>query len=35
MDIHVGKLREKIETDESVPNFIETVRGMGYRFVAR
>lgn len=34
VDVHVSKLREKIETDESVPNFIETIRGMGYRFVA-
>ncbi len=34
VDVHVSKLREKIETDKSVPDFIETIRGMGYRFVA-
>lgn len=34
VDVHVGKLREKIELWNDVPTFFETVRGMGYRFVA-
>ncbi|KKC47802.1 DNA-binding response regulator [Paenibacillus sp. VTT E-133280] len=34
VDVHVGKLREKIETSSDVPCFFETIRGMGYRFVA-
>lgn len=34
VDVHVGKLREKIETSSEVPQFFETIRGMGYRFVA-
>lgn len=34
VDVHVGKLREKIETSNEVPLFFETIRGMGYRFVA-
>jgi DNA-binding response OmpR family regulator len=32
VDVHIGKLRRKIETDVSNPRFILTVRGTGYRF---
>lgn len=32
VDVHVRWLREKIETDPSRPNYIQTVRGIGYRF---
>ncbi|HEX9016947.1 MAG TPA: response regulator transcription factor [Chloroflexota bacterium] len=32
VDVHVRWLREKIETDPSQPEKIETVRGVGYRF---
>ncbi len=32
VDVHIGKLRHKIETDPSNPRYIYTVRGMGYRF---
>ena len=30
--VYVQRLRKKIEADPSVPEFIETVHGMGYRF---
>lgn len=32
IDVHIGKLRQKIEEDPSNPRFISTVRGLGYRF---
>ncbi|UNK20771.1 response regulator transcription factor [Paenibacillus sp. N3/727] len=32
VDVHVRKLREKIEDDGSNPHWIETVWGVGYRF---
>jgi DNA-binding response OmpR family regulator len=32
VDVHIGKLRQKIEPDPSRPRFIHTVRGFGYRF---
>jgi len=32
IDVHIGKLREKIEEDASRPRYILTVRGLGYRF---
>lgn len=32
VDVHIGKLRQKIEADPSRPRYIETVRGLGYRF---
>ena len=32
IDVHIGKLRQKIEDDPSRPRFIHTVRGHGYRF---
>lgn len=31
VDIHIAKLRRKIETDSSHPEFLTTVRGAGYR----
>jgi DNA-binding response OmpR family regulator len=30
--VHVRHLREKLEQDPSEPEFILTVRGVGYRF---
>lgn len=30
--VHIGKIREKIETDPKNPQYIETVWGAGYRF---
>jgi two-component system alkaline phosphatase synthesis response regulator PhoP len=35
VDVHVGNLRKKIEDDAGAPRFVETVRGVGYRFGAR
>ena len=35
VDVHIGKLRKKIESNPSDPNYILTVRGIGYRFVER
>lgn len=32
IDVHIGKLRQKIEDDPSRPRFILTVRGHGYAF---
>jgi len=32
IDVHIGKLRQKIEKDPAAPQFIITVRGFGYRF---
>jgi DNA-binding response OmpR family regulator len=32
VDVHIGKLRQKIEPDLSAPRYILTVRGIGYRF---
>lgn len=34
VDVHVRWLREKIEPDPSRPRYIQTVRGVGYRFEA-
>lgn len=33
VDVHIGKLRQKIEKDSSHPRYILTARGIGYRFV--
>jgi DNA-binding response OmpR family regulator len=35
VDVHIRWLRQKIEDDPAEPKRIETVRGFGYRFVAR
>ena len=32
IDVHIGKLRQKIENDPAQPRFILTVRGHGYSF---
>jgi len=32
IDVHIGKLRQKIEKDPANPRYILTVRGAGYRF---
>ena len=33
LDVHVKRVREKIEEDPRHPRFIVTVRGLGYKFV--
>ncbi len=32
VDVHIRRIREKIETQEGVPHYVQTVRGSGYRF---
>jgi DNA-binding response OmpR family regulator len=32
IDVHVRHLREKIEVEPRTPEYIQTVRGVGYRF---
>ncbi|MDR4533863.1 response regulator transcription factor [Glutamicibacter sp. PS] len=34
LDVHVKRLRSKIEADPAVPEHLVTVRGLGYKFVA-
>jgi len=35
VDVHIGNLRKKLETDPAHPQYLETVRGVGYRFRRR
>ncbi len=35
VDVHIRYLRQKIEPDPAHPHYIETVRGVGYRFVGK
>lgn len=35
VDVHIGQIRKKIESDLSQPGFIQTVRGVGYKFEAQ
>jgi two-component system, OmpR family, alkaline phosphatase synthesis response regulator PhoP len=32
VDVHIGRIRQKLEVDPSHPRFILTVRGVGYKF---
>ena len=33
--VYVNRLRQKIEDDPSTPRYIQTVRGLGYRFTVK
>jgi len=33
VDVHIGQIRRKIELDSSQPALIQTVRGVGYKFI--
>jgi len=35
VDVHVANLRKKLGEDAANPRYVETVRGVGYRFVRR
>ncbi len=35
LDVHIRWLRQKIEDDPSAPQYIQTVRSVGYRFATR
>jgi DNA-binding response OmpR family regulator len=35
IDVHIGKIRQKIEKNPSKPQYILTVRGFGYTFTER
>jgi two-component system response regulator RegX3 len=32
LDVHVKRLRAKIESDPANPVYIQTIRGLGYKF---
>ncbi len=32
LDVHINRLRSKIEPDSSAPRYVVTVRGLGYKF---
>ncbi|RYE34274.1 MAG: winged helix family transcriptional regulator, partial [Sphingobacteriaceae bacterium] len=33
LDMHIVRLRKKIEENPDSPQFLQTVRGIGYKFV--
>jgi two-component system, OmpR family, alkaline phosphatase synthesis response regulator PhoP len=35
VDVHIGLLRKKVETDPANPDIITTIRGVGYKLVVR
>jgi len=34
VDVHIGRLRDKLGEEAGTPRYIATVRGLGYRAVA-
>nr|WP_309101773.1 response regulator transcription factor [Fredinandcohnia onubensis] len=35
INVHISKLREKLEENPKKPNYIKTIRGLGYKFVSQ
>jgi two-component system alkaline phosphatase synthesis response regulator PhoP len=35
VDVHIANLRKKLGDDSTAPRFVETMRGVGYRFAGR
>jgi len=35
VDVHIGTLRRKLEDNPAAPLLIQTVRGVGYKFVGK
>ena len=35
VDVHIGNLRKKLGDEAAAPRYIETVRGVGYRFIEK
>ena len=33
VDVHIGTLRKKLEADPTTPHYIQTVWGVGYKFM--
>ncbi|GFE72185.1 response regulator transcription factor [Chroococcus sp. FPU101] len=33
VDVHIGQIRKKIESDVEHPSIIQTIRGVGYKFI--
>ncbi len=34
VDVHIRHLRKKIESDDKNPQYIQTIRGVGYKFTS-
>ncbi|MBZ0297046.1 MAG: response regulator transcription factor [Anaerolineae bacterium] len=32
VDVHIGRIRQKLEVDPANPQYVQTVRGVGYKF---
>ena len=35
LTVHISKIRSKLETDSSEPEYIKNIRGLGYKFEKR
>ena len=34
VDVHIRHLRKKVESDDKNPQYIQTIRGVGYKFTS-